>query len=76
MDELLGLENAAAGSEPFFLAVVGSVSSSGTTLRINATSPTQTTFKHVETGQSLSAGDMVLVARVGGGYVIIGKIAY
>ncbi|MBQ1788801.1 MAG: hypothetical protein II008_01375 [Oscillospiraceae bacterium] len=52
------------------------MSASGATLRINATSPTQTTFKHVETGQSLTAGDMVLVARVGGGYVIIGKIAY
>ena len=76
MDELLGLESASVGSEPFFLATIGSVSASGATLRINATSPTQTTFKHVETGQSLTAGDMVLVARVGGGYVVIGKIAY
>ena len=76
MDELLGMESASVGSEPFFLAVVGSVSESGTTLRINATSPTQTAFKHIVTGETPSAGDMVLVARVGGGYVVIGKIAY
>ena len=76
MDELLGMESPPVGSEPFFLAVVGSVSESGATLRINATSPTQTAFKHIVTGETLSAGDMVLVARVGGGYVIIGKIAY
>ena len=75
MDEFLGVEREPSGSEMLMIAEVGSSSSSGTTLRFNATDATTTRFKRVVTGQSLSAGDMVLVARVGGGYVIIGKIA-
>lgn len=76
MDELFGVERAPAEQGTLMIAEVGSSSSSGTTLRFNATGATTTRFKRVVTGQSLSAGDMVLVARVGGGYVIIGKIAY
>lgn len=63
-------------SEQLFLATVGSVSSAGATLQINGEAATATGFKHVVTGQGLAAGDLVLVARVSGSYVILGKIAY
>ena len=76
MNELFGAEGAPSGSETLMIAEVGSSTSSGTTLKFNATGATTTRFKKVVTGQSLSAGDQVLVARVSGGYVIIGKIAY
>ena len=76
MNELFGAEGVPSGSETLMIAEVGSSTSSGTTLRFNSTGATTTRFKKVVTGQSLSAGDQVLVARVSGGYVIIGKIAY
>lgn len=76
MDELFGLTPARTTPEQLFLAQVGSVSSSGATLRINGEAATATGFKHVVTGQSLAAGDLVLVARISGSYVILGKIAY
>lgn len=76
MDELFGLTPARTTPEQLFLAQVGSVSSSGATLQINGEAATATGFKHVVTGQSLAAGDLVLVARVSGSYVILGKIAY
>lgn len=76
MNELFGAEGVPSGSETLMIAEVGSSTSSGTTLKFNATSATTTRFKKVVTGQSLSAGDQVLVARVSGGYVVIGKIAY
>ena len=63
-------------NEQLFLAQVGSVSSSGATLQINGEAATATGFKHLVTGQSLAAGDLVLVARISGSYVILGKIAY
>lgn len=63
-------------SEQLFLAQVGSVSSAGATLQINGEAATATGFKHLVTGQSLAAGDLVLVARISGSYVILGKIAY
>lgn len=76
MDELFGLTPARNTPEQLFLAQVGSVSSSGATLQINGEAATATGFKHVVTGQSLAAGDLVLVARISGSYVILGKIAY
>lgn len=75
MDELFGPRRRPAQSQSLFLATVGAVSASGTTLEINGQPATSTPFKRVVTGQTLSAGDLVLVAEVGGGYVIIGKIA-
>lgn len=75
MDELFGLTPARTTPEHLFLAQVGSVSSSGATLQINGEAATATGFKHLVTGQSLAAGDLVLVARVSGSYVILGKIA-
>lgn len=76
MDELFGLTPARTTPEQLFLAQVGSVGSSGATLQINGEAATATGFKHVVTGQSLAAGDLVLVARISGSYVILGKIAY
>lgn len=76
MNEILGLAPAQAPAEQMFLALVGSVSSAGATLRINGETATATRFKRVVTGQTLAAGDLVLVARVSGSFVILGKIAY
>lgn len=76
MDELFGPTPARTTPEQLFLAQVGSVSSSGATLQINGEAATATRFKHVVTGQNLAAGDLVLVARISGSYVILGKIAY
>lgn len=76
MDDFLNIPKNNSASGQLFLAVVGSSSASGTTLQINGQAATTTKFKRLQTGQSLSAGDMVLVARLPGGYVVIGKIAY
>ena len=76
MNELFASSSGVSGSSELLIATVGSSGSSGTTLCFNSAAATGTRFKRVVTGQSLSAGDMVLVARVGGGYVVIGKIAY
>lgn len=76
MDDFLSIPQTGSASDQLFLAVVGSSSTSGTTLQINGQAATATKFKRLQTGQSLSAGDMVLVARLPGGYVVIGKIAY
>lgn len=64
-----------SGSENLMIATVGSSDSGGTTLCINGAAATSTKVKRVATGQTLSPGDMVLVARVSGGYVVIGKIS-
>lgn len=58
------------------LATVGSVSAAGTTLILDGqTSATTKRYKRVVTGQTLAAGDRVLVARISGTFVILGKIA-
>ena len=75
MNELLGLTPARTTPEQLFLAQVGTVSASGATLQINGEPATQTSFKVLATGQTLAAGDLVLVARISGSYVILGKIA-
>lgn len=76
MNEFFASGSGGSGSSELLIATVGSSGSGGTTLCFNNTAATGTKFKRVVTGQSLSAGDMVLVAHVGGGYVVIGKIAY
>lgn len=75
-DFLFPLVGEVETNEQLFLAQVGSVSSAGATLQINGEAATATGFKHLVTGQSLAAGDLVLVARISGSYVILGKIAY
>lgn len=59
------------------LATVGSVTAGGTTLILDGSgSATTKRFKRVVTGQTLAAGDRVLVVRLSGTYLILGKIAY
>lgn len=58
-------------------ATVGSVNSSGVTLIIPpSTTATEKRYKRLITGESLAAGDTVLVAKMPGTYVVLGKIAY
>lgn len=59
------------------IATVGSVNSSGVTLIIPpATTATEKRYKRLITGGSLAAGNMVLVAKISGTYVVLGKVAY
>lgn len=59
------------------LATVGSVSSSGITLRFSGQSEaSEKKYKRLMTGQTLYAGDRVLVVKLSGTYVVLGKIAY
>lgn len=59
------------------LATVGSASASGVTLVLpGQTTATQKTYKMIITGESLAADDRVLVAKISGSYVVIGKIDY
>lgn len=75
MDELIWDEAGGGGSGQLLLATVGaSIDGQGTTLRIDGDSATGSQRYRKISGQSLSAGDRVLVAQVGGSYVIIGKI--
>ena len=57
------------------VATIGSVSNSGITLVINGHT-TEKKYKRLLNGQTLSAGDRVLVAKISGTYVVLGKIAY
>ena len=74
LDELLGISRNSQDAPQLLLATVGTVTSSGATLNINGAGATATRYKHVVTGQSLTAGDLVLVARISGSYVIVGRI--
>lgn len=59
------------------LATVGSVSSSGITLRFSVQSEaSEKKYKRLITGQALYSGDRVLVVKMSGTYVVLGKIAY
>lgn len=62
--------------EQLLLATVGSVNASGTTLAFNGGTASTTRYKRVQNGQTIAAGDVVLVARISGSYVILGKIGY
>jgi hypothetical protein len=75
LDELIWDENGGGGSGQLLLATVGtSIDGQGSTLRIDGDSATGSQRYRKISGQSLAAGDRVLVAQVGGSYVIIGKI--
>lgn len=75
MDELFWNETGGGGSGQLLLATVGASSDGrGTTLKIDGDSSAGTQRYRKISGQSLSAGDRVLVAQVGGSYVIIGRI--
>ena len=59
------------------LATIGSKNASGVTLILDGlSSASQKRYKHVETGVSLTAGDRVLVVKLSGTYVVLGKITY
>lgn len=76
MDELFSIAPQPSAREPLMLATVGSVSAAGTTLILDGqTAATTKRYKRVVTGQTLAAGDRVLVARISGTFVILGKIA-
>lgn len=59
------------------LATIDTVSSSGITLRFDGQSEaSQKQYKRLITGTTLSTGDRVLVVKMAGTYVVLGKIAY
>lgn len=61
----------------FYLATVGSVSASGTTITFDGqTEPTTKRYKRLIAGTALAAGDRVLVLRTNGSFVILGKIGF
>lgn len=75
MDDLFWNETGGGVSGQLLLATVGASSDGpGTTLKIDGDSSAGTQRYRKISGQSLSAGDRVLVAQVGGSYVIIGSI--
>lgn len=76
MDEIFNIAPQPSAREPLMLATVGNVSAAGTTLILDGqTAATTKRYKRVMTGQTLTAGDRVLVARISGTYVIFGKIS-
>ena len=79
MDELIcDMTKGDSSSTPILLlATVCSVSSSGITLRFSGQSEaSEKKYKRLITGQSLSVGDRVLVVKMSGTYVVLGKVAY
>lgn len=66
------------GSQLLYLATIANYNSStGATLTFDGqTSATTKRYKHVANGTTLSAGDRVLVAKISGTYVILGKISF
>lgn len=60
---------------PLTLATVGTVSAAGVTLILpGATEPTQAHYPRLSSA-ALSAGDAVIIARVSGTWVVLGKLA-
>ena len=66
---------AAAPTGPLTLDTVGAVSEEGVTLiHPGAAEPTQAHYPRLSSA-SLSAGDSVIIARVSGTWVVLGKLA-
>lgn len=60
---------------PFFVATISEVDQTGATLIINAgMGETKKRYRHLANGLDLNKNDRVLVAKVTGTYVILGKI--
>lgn len=57
------------------LAIVASNNGTRVFVRINGSRTVEPTAWPKLDGVTVSAGDTVLVARVGGGYVVVGKLA-
>ncbi len=64
------------GSQLLYLATIANYNSStGATLTFDGqTSATTKRYKHVANGTTPAAGDRVLVAKIAGSYVVLGKI--
>lgn len=59
------------------IATVGEVDSSGVTLIVPpSTTASLKRYKRLMTGGNISSGDLVLIAKIDGTYVVLGKIAY
>lgn len=66
---------AAASPGPITLATVGTVSAAGVTLILpGATEPTQAHYPRLSSA-AFAAGDAVIIARVSGTWVVLGKLA-
>lgn len=78
MDELVfsGELLESTPSSPFLMADVTEVDSEGISISVNGgVEQLKKKYKCVQTGQQVSKGDRVLVAKVSGTYVILGKIS-
>lgn len=75
MDELIISGELLSGQQPKELdcGIVREVASDGILISVGAEA-LKKKYSAVVTGQSLSAGDRVLVAHVSGTYIVIGKI--
>lgn len=70
------LAGAAPGAQ-LIVATVGTATAAGVTLVLpGTTTPSQKRYKRLITGESMSAGDLVLAAQISGSYVVLGKIAF
>ena len=70
------LAGAAPGAQ-LIVATVGTATAAGVTLVLpGTTSASQKRYKRLITGESLTAGDLVLAAQISGSYVVLGKIAF
>lgn len=59
-----------------FMAKAGSVGASGITLILpGQASPTRKAYRRLTGSSSISAGDMILCAKVSGTYVVIDRLA-
>lgn len=78
MDEVFFQSDSRAELPQLFMAQVYEAPSSKNSAMLllpgTESVPCSKRFKRVQTGQALSKGDYVLVGRVSGTYVIIGKI--
>ena len=77
MDELIlsGELLSAKPESQLFVANISEVDSTGATLILNSgMEATSKRYRHIGTGLELDKGDRVLVAKVSGTYVILGKI--
>lgn len=78
MDELIfsGEFLGSTPNSPFLMATVSDVDSEGVSLSINGgLEELKKKYKALQNGQSYAKGDRVLVAKVSGTYVILGKIS-
>lgn len=77
MDELIFSGELTSTTEdmPFLMATISDVGSDGFTLSINGgLSSLKKKYSRLQTGDQLSKGDRVLVVKISGTYVILGKI--